>query len=411
MVDNTHHCFRALNCLRSGVTRTVTAALIGSGTIALATDQAEARDRIFSLTPFADATDDWRTRQIFTGQTLTFYGQLSPIALQYDDGAVRDTYAPIGNSNKTSRVGFRYQIRSFGAWSPVFRVEFGLSARPSNSVNLLDPGESILDFNSQDLRKFELVLTHPTLGKIAVGQGSMATDNIAEVDYSGTTVAAYSNVAQVAAAQFLRREDGTLSAFQVGSFIDNFDGDSVRGSYEDGTRKMRVRYDTPNYEGFVLSMALGNEAFRDEGEVNADVSVTHEADLGDVRVASGIGYRWQTDTQILSGSASVFHEPTGVSLTGAFGYETDGGEYDYLKLGLRRQIWAIGDTAVSVDWYQSKDISVSGSSAKSLGLAFVQSFDKAGLQGYALVRRYKFDLPTVSFQDGLAVMTGLRWAF
>lgn len=384
---------------------------LAAASLAGLADTAEARDRIFSLTPFSDATDDWRTRQVFTGQTLTFYGQLSPMALKYDDGGVSKTYAPVGNSNKTSRVGFRYQIRDIGSWSPVFRLEFGLSARPSNSVNLIDPGESTWDISSEDLRKLEVIFTHPTLGKIALGQGSMATDNIAEVDYSGTTVAAYSNVAQVAAAQFLRESSGRLSAFQVGSFIDNFDGDSIRGSYEDGTRKLRARYDTPNHRGFVLSMALGNEALRDDGEVNADVAVTHEADLGDFRVASGLGYRWQTDTEIVSGSASVYHEPTGLNLTGAFGFERNGGEYDYLKLGLRRQVWAIGDMAVSVDWYRSKNISVDGSRAKSVSLAFVQSFDKAGLQGYALMRRYEFGLPNVSFRDGLALMTGIRWAF
>lgn len=379
--------------------------------IAAVSSVANANEHRFNLTPFSDSTDDWRTRTFFTGQPYTVYGQISPMVLRYDDGGQTKSYAPVGNSNKTSRLGLRYSIRNIGAWSPVFRFEFGLSARPSSKVNLLDPGESGWGASSEDLRKFEIAVTHPQFGKFTFGQGSMATDNITEVDYSGTSVAAYSNVAAIAASQFLRRDNGSLSTLQVGDFIDNFDGANITGNFDDGTRKFRVRYDSPRFHGLTASVALGNEMLRDDGETNADAALRYEGDVGDFSVAAAIGYSWETRTRVLSGSTSVRHDPSGLNLTAAFGTERDGGGFNYMKLGLRRSLWAVGQTAFSLDWYQGRDIASDGSRATSVGVALVQSFDKVGIQAYALLRQYAFSERSQSYQDSMAIMSGIRWAF
>ncbi|MDU9002284.1 hypothetical protein [Sedimentitalea todarodis] len=370
-----------------------------------------ADERKLDLTPFSDGTDDWRTRQLFTGALVTFYGQFSPAILNYDDGALGRTYAPVGNSNKTSRLGLRWHIRQLGSWSPIFRAEIGVTPRPSNSVNLNTSQNVDWLADETNLRKLELILKHPRLGVLTFGQGSMATDSITEVDYSGTKVAAYSDVAAVASAQFLRFADGTLSIAQLGEFIDNFEGSNITGTYADGDRKMRARYDSPEFNGLIFSAAIGNEVLHDDGGTNADAALTYERDLGDYKFASGIGYSWKPDARVLSGSMSGLHKASGLNLTVAVGGQDDGGDFSYVKLGLLRSYWAVGETALSIDFYQGNDIYSAGSRSRSVGLAFVQSFDRLNVQGFALLRRYSFDARDADFLDSTAMMTGLRWVF
>lgn len=370
-----------------------------------------ADERKFDLTPFSDGTGDWRTRELFTGALVTFYGELSPAVLHYDDGAVGRTYAPVGNSNKTSRLGLRWHIRQLGNWSPIFRAEIGVTPRPSNSVNLDTPHSVDWIADETNLRKLELIMKHPRWGIVTVGQGSMATDSITEVDYSGTKIAAYSDVSAVASAQLLRFADGTLSSAQLGDFIDNFEGSSVTGAYPDGNRKMRARYDSPEFKGLIFSAAIGNEVLQDDGTTNADAALTYEKDLGEYKFASGIGYSWKSDARVLSGSMSALHKPSGINLTVALGGQDDAGGFSYVKLGLLRSYWSLGETAMSLDFYQGNDIYSAGSQSRSFGLAFVQSFDRLNLQGFALIRSYSFDAPGTNYLDSTAMMTGLRWVF
>lgn len=379
--------------------------------VGFAIGPASARERLMDRSPFSDDTKDWRTLRLFTGQTITFYGLISPIVLNYDDGLVSETYAPLGNSNKTSRLGFRWRIRSFGDWSPLARVEIGLSARPSKEVNLLDPGTNTWSIKDGDLRKLEIVVKHPKYGVFSLGQGSMATHGITEIDYSKTDSTSKSNVGRIVASQYLRNSDGTLSSAEVGGFIDNFDGSNITGTYSDGSRKLRFRYDSPNYRGFSLAVAVGNEVLRDDAEANADTALTYEADFGDYKFASGIGYSWQSDTRVLSGSASVLHEPSGYSLTAAMGAERNGGDFVYLKAGVLRSYWKVGETALALDYYRGNDIYTGGSLGASYGLSFVQYFDRFNMQGYALIRSFDFKQPGTIYENSLTVMSGLRWDF
>lgn len=370
-----------------------------------------AEETKLEITPFSDGSDDWRTRELFTGALVTFYGQFSPSVIYYDDGAVSRTYAPVGNSNRTSRLGLRWHIRQLWDWEPVFRAEIGVTPRPSNRVNLDTSNDAKWALDQSNLRKLELILSHPKIGVLTLGQGSMATDNITEVDYSGTDVVAYSDVSAPAAAQYLRFADGRLSTAQIGDFVDNFDGLNITGTFDDGNHKLRARYDTHRFRGLVFSAAIGNEVLRENGRANADVALTYEQDLGTYKFASGVGYSWQSDSRILSGSMSVVHKPSRINLTIALGGQDDGGDFNYAKLGTVRSFWPVGDTAMSVDYYQGNDIYSAGSEARSIGLAIVQSFDRFNVQGYALLRHYSFDEPTADYLNSTALMTGIRWVF
>ena len=85
------------------------------------------------------------------------------------------------------------------------------------------------------------------------GQGSMATDGIAEIDLSGTKIAAFSSVDKPAGGFLLRLPDGKLATTRIADVFDNFDGDCIRGVNSDGSRKLRLRYATPALLGFRAS--------------------------------------------------------------------------------------------------------------------------------------------------------------
>lgn len=225
------------------------------------------------LAPLADQSDDWRERKLFTGREVTVYGQFSQAFMGYDDGVARKSYGPVDNSNASTRIGLLYDFRPLGGFSAVGRLEVGLAPRPSGKVSLLDPGGGDFEIDGSNIRKFEVIIDTPRIGAFTIGQGSMATDGIAEIDLSRTAVTAFSDVGSTAGGQLLRRADGTLSSLTIGQVFDNFDGDRISGENSDGSRKLRLRYDTPEKVGLKLSAAYGVPAGDNQGRKYGDVAL------------------------------------------------------------------------------------------------------------------------------------------
>lgn len=335
------------------------------------------------------------------GARAKFYGQINQGYLYYDDGGASESYVPVDNDNSSSRFGIDLEYPIWN-WLLGGNFEAEYQIRPSNEVNQLDSyKEDGWDFNDDDLRKLEIFAATP-YGKLWLGQGSMATDGIAEIDLSGTRVIAYSNVSDTAGGQFFRAANGTLTDITVGEVFENLDGG----------RRFRVRYDTPTYAGFTLSAAYGQEVIaKDDDEDHYDFALRYANTFGDYKTEAGVGFAFSgTESLTISGSASIQHMPTGVSLTFATGEEDNDGSdslsYGYLKAGLTRDFFAIGATAFSVDYYGS-----SSDLGESWGLAAVQNFDTHNTEIYATVRNYGYSGSGENLDDGLAVFTGVRWKF
>ena len=115
----------------------------------------------------------------------------------------------------------------------------------------------------------------------------MATDGVQEIDLSGTDVIAYSSVADSAAAQLLRLSDGTLTDIEIQDAFSNYDG----------PRRVRVRYDTPEFYGFTAATAYGRDLLSDDADTRDenifDASVVYGNEVSDVEFEAGIGYYWQ----------------------------------------------------------------------------------------------------------------------
>ena len=338
------------------------------------------------------------------GTVIRFSGQLNMGVLHYDDG--QDDFTNfVDNDNSSSRV--RLQIlNTTGEWKFESTLEAEYQPLASNTVSQLDELPD-WDFPSTNVRKAEVAFANEQFGKLWLGQGSMASDGTAEVDNSGTSVIAYSSLSDTAGGYFFRFAGDGLSDVTVGSSFSNFDGLG---------RKLRVRYDTPTFHGFGLRASYGEDALAELQNPLYDIAAVYggEFEEFDLDAAVAFSHNEGTDTDILDGSISGLHKPSGLSLTLAAGREYNDsveGRYGYVKLGYQHQFFDMGSTAFSVDYYFGNDIAAAGSDSASVGLAAVQNIDDYNLQLWALWRNHHYEDDIGDYDDGQAVFGGALFKF
>ncbi len=339
------------------------------------------------------------------GTEARFYGQINKGFLVYDDGVESETFALIDNSNSGTRVGLSYERPFAEDWTFGSRVEVQYAPFNSGAANILDDNTNN-DFDiDNNLRIAEIGFLNERFGALTLGQGSMASDGSTEVDFSETWVIAYSGVGDTAGGQFLRLADGDLSDLIIYDGFDNLDGLG---------RKMRVRYDSPRYGGFGIAASYGQDVLGDSSADLYDIKGSFDREYDTFLVAAALAYAWAgDDATILSGSGSVLHAPTGLNFTlaGARQDNDDASDpsYGYAKLGWITDFLEVGPSAFSVDWYAGQDFVSDGSDSESWGIAFVQDFERANTEFWAVYRDYDFGEDVAEYDTGNAVFAGLRF--
>ena len=335
--------------------------------------------------------------------SFDFYGHLNFGIFNTDDGFDSETYFT-DNDNSNTRIGFNW-INEFSAGRSLrFNFETGLGLNGSSAVTI-DDTDLEFDWEDTELRKFEFIYKTPDIGIFSFGQGSMASDGVAEADFSGTGVIAYSGIADLAGSIEFREDDGSGSGLQIGDVFKSFDG----------ARRFRLRYDTPSFGGFVFSVSGGEEVLAD-GDDNEyyDAAVRYSADYGDFRADARLGYGWVSGGQeLLVGSLATLHAPTGLSFAIAAGAQQDEGdaEFVYIKFGWQQDWFSAGTTALSIDYNDGDDFEFIGTESNSVGIAAVQNFDAQNLEVYAAWRTHELDAPGSSFEDIDVFAVGARWKF
>jgi len=344
------------------------------------------------------------------GTRVRLYGHINWGVLNYADGRETHTYAPIDNANSASRLGLLVG-RTLADWELGGRVEVQYAPYSTADVSVLDDSADF-GVDQGNIRWIEVTAEQERYGRFALGQGSMATDGITLIDFADTNVIAYSSVGDSAGGQFLRYADPTRpldEAPRIRQAFANFDG----------PRRVRIRYDTPSLRGFSAAAAYGRELITTRDHVREDdlfdLSATYGEAIGDFQLGAGLGYFWdRDDREILSGSASVLHLPTGLNLTIAsatLDIDRNHPQYWYVKGGIRRDIFACGATAFSFDHYAGDDIVRDGSASTSYGVAVVQRIDAVNTEVWATFRVYAYDEPASDFEDAGASYAGLRLRF
>jgi hypothetical protein len=337
-----------------------------------------------------------------SGVTVDFYGQLNLGVINFDDGFGSET-AFTDNDNSNSRVGviYKQELNNGGEFKLHFETAIGLTGSAGISRGNDTFSEN---YKRTEIRKFEVVYKTPSIGTFSLGQGSTATDGITEADFSGTDVIAYSGLDDLGASQQFRLSTGANAGTTIGNAFSAFDG----------ARRFRIRYDTPTYNGFGVAVSAGEEVLSSgNSDEFYDFGVKYDKDYGDYKVAARLGYSVRDSAEeLISGSFALLHQPTGLNLTVAAGQQQQGdANYVYVKGGIKRDWLPIGETALSVDYYQGDDFQTLGSESNSYGIAAVQRLDDYNVELFATYRRFEFDNNGPKIEDIDVTFVGARWKF
>jgi hypothetical protein len=290
-------------------------------------------------------------------------------------------------------------------------VRFGglleVAFSPNNSSDVSQDNEDSDDLI--DVRRADTAVDSRRLGRIWLGKGSAATDNVAEYDLSGLDVIMYAGVADIVGGlQFT--EDGTLTGLTVADAFFDFDGD----------RQDRVRYDTPVFgPGLQFSASAGADQ-RYDASLNwgGDFDQWPGVEVGPFTTLAAVGISDPSEDGVdyrLMGSGSILHNPTGVSLTLSSGMDQadEGDPYNlYGKLGWYGTLNRLGNTGFGVDFTRGHDVSADGDTGYSVGGAVVQTIEGYGTELYSQVRWFTLDRDDAPNVDDIVVGTlGTRVKF
>ncbi len=341
-----------------------------------------------------------------------FYGHFSPTILGVDDGV--DTYGNAAdNSNSGGRIGLWF-TNPVGQNTLKFNLEVGLGVRQSASINqIYEP--PLIDFDSQTLRKAEVIYETPRWGTFSIGQGNMGSDGVAESDLSGTGLASYVGIADTAGGFLFRTKAGTLSSVSIRQAFPTFDGG----------RSQRIRWDSPEIKFGVLGSlrfagSIGQEDIDRNVALNEalqDMGLFYRNSVGQFALAGSAGLSAVDDPLAgtvpqVAGSFSLLHHPTGINGTVAAGSRDGAGEYAYFKLGVKRDFFGIGNSAFALDLYESFDTVGAGSRAESVGFGLVQTVDRWNTDFFVGFRKHRYwDSGAVRYRDVDSIMFGVRWQF
>jgi hypothetical protein len=278
---------------------------------------------------------------------------------------------------------------------------------PNNSSDVSQDNETPDDLI--DVRRAEVGIDHRRWGRLWLGEGSAATDNVAEYDLSGLDVIMYAGVADIVGGlQFT--DDGDLTGLTVADAFFDFDGD----------RQNRARYDTPVFgPGLQFSVSAGADQ-RYDASLNwgGDFDQWTGVEVGSFTTLAAIGISDPSENGVdyrLMGSGAVLHNPTGLNLTLSSGMDQadEGDPYNlYGKLGWYGTLNTLGNTGFGIDFTQGNDVSADGDTGYSVGGAVVQTIEGYGAELYSQLRWYTLERDDEPSVDDIMVGTvGTRVKF
>ncbi len=340
---------------------------------------------------------------------LKIYGRVNKALLFWDNGQDSDVYN-VDNDSSIGRIGVRGKANINSQWSAGYRIELSVTSAESDRVDAGHeiPGKN--DANGDDgdggrieIRRNEMFIKNKTFGSITWGRTHHGMYHTAKADLSGTHL--------VGRNDGLRYIEDFVIINSNGSVNQNTDWDDIFAGDFDLSRDDVIRYDTPTIAGFKVSASWGED---DE----YSVGVFYAGEFGDIKIAAaaGFGIDEEGDRQeILNGSGSIMHTPTGLFLTGSYATREDDDTGDeeetyQIKGGVKQSWNSFGTTAVYGE-YIGTDVDTHGE-GEIWGLGVVQKIDVASMELYAGYRHYEADLDSgVATEDFQTVITGARIKF
>jgi Gram-negative porin len=356
--------------------------------------------------------------------SLTVSGQVTRSILYWNDGDNDDVYAGLDNHNQSTRFTFSGSARI----SPnvtagfEFMTEWAVGARTS-SVDQLSPDGSGSGFLAGDatlaVRTANWWLEDKHLGRVTVGRLNVGGP-VGTIDLGGISTVAHFSPGLVGGGFFVTGIGGARLAQVIGP---TYGGDRIEG----------IRWDSPNWGGFVLQGTWG------EDEVWA-ASLRYAGEFAGFRVAAGIGYEAQDEssTQAIqldngarnidhewSGSLALMHVPSGLFAQGHYAMSEflngEEGTFWMVQAGITKNWFGLGNTSFYGEYGEAEDYIKSGTASTAIGapgfaatvglpdassevtffgLGVVQQIDAAAMEVYLGWRRFETDV------DGAGALNG-----
>ncbi|MCH8097957.1 MAG: porin [Proteobacteria bacterium] len=314
--------------------------------------------------------------------TLSVSGQVNRISMIADDGTL-NSFFHSDNENSSTRWRFIGKAKINSDWSAGLKIEQDIGQSNNSSgvkIDFTSEDKSTSD-TSFDNRQMNVYIKSKSAGKLTLGKTDMPSNNIVQIDLSGTGVVQYSGTNDIGGG-FGFRTKGVLGAA---------DGPSISTVYNqlDGlSRQNQIRYDTPKFAGFQLAVAHG------QGDI-WDIAARYSANYkqAGIKISAGIAY-WEFGKNTnsfdsgIGGSISVLHS-SGANLTfAAATQDRSGSSVDdqvsfYVKPGFQFKATSLGKTNVSVGYARADDRSVQNDEYQNIHVAVVQNIDAAALELYA----------------------------
>ncbi|MBN9343741.1 MAG: hypothetical protein BGO76_01530 [Caedibacter sp. 38-128] len=350
---------------------------------------------------------------------LALSGQVNRF-VSFDDNGKNSQVSHKDNSFSSTRLNFtgRGALNDETTVSGVVEVEIRSDPSLTRDIGTASDASSSVFLRE---RRLEAIFDHKRYGKLWLGQGPMASDSTSEVDYSGTDVITSGSEIQDQAGgvKFFNKRTKQKDARTIATVYDN---------YGQGFRQDRVRYDTPNFKGFVFG---ASHATRDI----VDASLKYAGEVGKTKFGAAVAVAknpfsgsTRKGWEQYNGSASVLFQ-NGISFMGAVGQRKfkdkgrDPGKYWYGKVGYQFNYFEIGKTAFAIDYAWSKAIAddtsftladfkvINTERFNSYGLVAVQSLDSVATEVYAAARTHQLKRRGDWFHKILSFVAGVRVKF
>jgi len=342
------------------------------------------------------------------GVTVQLYGQVSRAVMFADDGHQSKWFHVDGQPSST-----RFGINASGQVAPGLRaggrIETEMKSNPSNVVSFADPSTGAVGGQVLWAERWLDGWFEGGWGRVTMGQGSGAADDVSTIDLSGTNMPNGTCPTDWGGGIQTRTAAGGAGPASVVGFLG--DCNDFESRYD------RIRYDSPTFGGFQARFSQGQKT--DAGEA-VEASIWYTGKLaGDFQAA--IGYS-NVNNSSAGGVADRETIGFGVGWLHTSGFnvqanwtEVDGisgvagdnrkGTTTWVKVGYK-----FGQHAVGIDYAMYEDIAAAGDEGDSIGLGYVWN-PVRWAELYTGYHLFTFDRPNVSLEDVTVFTIGTRIRF
>ncbi len=351
--------------------------------------------------------------------SLTIYGQVNTGVMYWDNGNEDNVYV-VDNDNSSTRFGIKGKAQINAEWAAGYKIEIETESASSNRVR-----EDNDDLNNSDIliRQAYWYLESKRLGRVGVGSQHTSNSGIAEIDLGGTNVVALFDTKQGRALEaYANNGAGNFNIGQLGNYY--------WGNGEFNQNRNIVRYDSPTFAGFVVTAAWGEDDIW-------DVALRYAGEFGSIKVAAGIAYGEDTDfsadngglgsaerkNEVINGSISALHMPTGLFLTFAAAHQerssfqnlanNDEGEFWGIKGGVYQKFFTVGKTSVyaeyrdyGLEFRNAANTLTLTTSDEVWGGGVVQKIDAAAMELFLAYQHHDIDNSLVTGERNVDVVLG-----